>query len=86
MRAAKEMVAKVETQGGSDNTSVIIISLNQVIPVLSHLSSLISPHTALQEQHPGRKRWAPPIAAQDVQLSVLEQSVHRIAVPQPKLH
>ena len=30
MRAAKEMVAKVETQGGSDNTSIIIICLNQV--------------------------------------------------------
>lgn len=30
MRAAKEMVAKVETQGGSDNTSVVIICLNQV--------------------------------------------------------
>lgn len=35
MRAAKEMVAKVESQGGSDNTSIIIICLNQVNPSLS---------------------------------------------------
>jgi hypothetical protein len=35
MRAAKEMVAKVESQGGSDNTSIIIICLNQVIISLS---------------------------------------------------
>lgn len=38
MRAAKEMVAKVESQGGSDNTSIIIICLNQVNIIYYYLN------------------------------------------------
>mmetsp|Transcript_24677 Transcript_24677/g.36360 ORF Transcript_24677/g.36360 Transcript_24677/m.36360 type:complete len:1256 (+) Transcript_24677:1756-5523(+) len=50
-RAAKEMVAKVESQGGSDNTSVLVICLNQLsrnssptknIPPLRRIVSSVS--------------------------------------------
>lgn len=34
-RAAQEMVGKVESQGGSDNTSVLVICLNQLSRNLS---------------------------------------------------
>lgn len=42
MRAAKEMVAKVESQGGSDNTSIIIICLNQVDIIFLYVAILLN--------------------------------------------